>query len=251
VIFSKRWRTGEKSKNQNNIVNRMKKRKKLIIMAMAMLANPLPLMGDVVFEDNFTSGSITNQVNPYHGGWFSPQIAVNTWYGGHTYASIGSGALHVMSDSGVRSAGIFLPPSLFFGNGAYSLEFDVTAYSGDVNDSAIVSVWQGSNYDLFSSPNAVVLNTLSASLTTMGSASSAELIRGTYQNPGANLTLDFNYDGSSGIALFFGATTGAYPFPSVTFDNVSLRKLAAVPEPSTVTLIALFSCVFVGKRRRA
>jgi hypothetical protein len=229
----------------------MKNKKNLLGMAIAMIGTGLPSVGNVVFQDTFTSGTITNEQNPYHGGWFSPQIAVTTWYGSHSNVSIGTGTLNVNSTSGVRSAGIFLPPSLFFGSGAYSLEFDVTAYSGDVNDSAFVSVWQGSNYDLFSSANALQLDTLNASATALGAASSSELIRGTYQTTGVDRTLNFNYDGSSGIALFFAANTGGYPFPTVSFDNVSLNKVALVPEPSTVTLIALFGSAFLIKRRRA
>lgn len=216
-------------------------------LAVLFVTSAFPLFGQSVFQTDFSSGSITAQGNPYYGGWFSPQISTSAWYASSGTANISGGTLNVNSTSGTRSAGLFLPPSLFFGSGPYTLKFDVTSYGGDHNDNAYVSVWQGNAYDLFSSPNAVQLDNYSASLVPLGSASTAKLADGVFQNTGNDFTLNFNYDGSSGVALFFGAQTGGWPFPAVSYDNV---RLSAVPEASTVTIFALLGTVSLLNRRR-
>ena len=192
-------------------------------------------------------------MNPYLGGWFTPQTAFQIW-NGPGEASITAGALTVTSTNGTRAAGILLSPGLFSTPGTYTLSFDVTAYSGSSNNSGLVTIWAGRGFDLSQSTgNALILDTLSAELKTAGSATATSFGSSSFTSGGNNKQISFSYDGSSAVALFFGAHTAGWPFPTVTYDNISISKnsLAAVPEPSVTALLALLASASCFTRRRA
>lgn len=207
----------------------------------------------LVFSENFSNSTLTSNANPYLGGWFGSQVSFQTW-NGPGESSISNGALTVNSTSETRSAGLLLAPSMFPGAGSYTLSFDVTAYTGDSNDMGLVNVWAGSGYDLTKSTgNALILDMLSEQLRTEGSATSSLIGSTTFTSTGNGKQITFNYDGSSAVGMFFGVNTKGWPFPSATFDNITLTQngTASVPEPSVTALVALFgsaSC-FIRRRR--
>ena len=206
----------------------------------------------VIFSENFTSTTLVSNANPYLGGWFTPQAALQAW-NGPGEASITTGALTVTSTSGTRSAGTLLSPGLFPQAGTYTLSFDVTAYSGASNNSGLVTIWSGTGYDLGNaSPNALVLDTLFAELKPSGLATAALLGSTLITESGNGWEVSFNYDGTSAVALFFGVTTSGWPFPTATYDNISISRPspAAIPEPSVPTLVALVAAAFCLVRRR-
>lgn len=206
----------------------------------------------VVFSENFSSSTLMNSGNPYLGGWFTPQIAFQKW-SSTTDASISNGALTVQSTNGTRSAGIILSPDIFPAAGSYTLSFDVASYTGDGNDNGLVTVWSGKNYDLTrASGRALILDTYQAKLRTEGSATASELGSLQFTSTGTK-QITFNYDGSGAVALFFGAYTGGYPFPTVTYDNLSLTQNSnsiSVPEPSTTALVSMIGLAGCFVRRR-
>ncbi|WP_411825728.1 PEP-CTERM sorting domain-containing protein [Luteolibacter sp. AS25] len=206
----------------------------------------------IVFNDDFSSSAIKKSGNPYVGGWFEPQLGFQKWTSSDN-ASISSGALTINSTSATRSAGIVISPSLFDGAGDYVLTFDLKDYTGDSNDSAIATIWAGSGYDLsFKSGNALIVDTYSASLSQSGTAVTQQLAS-TYLNESSNGNqMTFSYDGTSAVAVFLGVKTEGYPFPSATYDNVSITKasVAAVPEPNVAMLLGIAgTCVLLARRR--
>ncbi len=206
----------------------------------------------VVFADDFSSSAILKQGNPYVGGWFTPQLAFAQWTG-TSEASISSGSLNVNSTSSTRSAGIILPPGFFSGAGDYILSFDLKSYTGDANDSAVATVWSGSGYDLTrSTGNAITVDTYSAGLQKNGSAQVMKLAGMTLTAAANNNQVGFTYDGTSAVALFLGVKTEGWPFPSASYDNVSISKVAinVVPEPTVPLLLGVAAGSFAFFRRR-
>ncbi|MFD0893496.1 PEP-CTERM sorting domain-containing protein [Luteolibacter ambystomatis] len=221
--------------------------------ALVLLALTPAAMAATVFTENFSSTTLVDKPNSYLGGYYGNPVNFGEWARSGPTISLSSGTLQVSSDSGYRGAAILLSPSLFPSAGAYTLSFDVVSYTGDANDTATVAVWQGSGYDMSrSSGNALILHTQTGQLQALGSASSSMLVSGSYNAAATGVTLDFNYDGVSTVALFFGATTGGYPFPTVRYDNISVtsKAVSAVPEPSAVAILALPLGLALWRRNR-
>jgi hypothetical protein len=206
----------------------------------------------VIFSEDFSSAILRPNAVGYLGGWFGSAVGFQTW-NGPGEAVIGGGALTVSTTSTIRSAGIVLSPTLFPSAGSYTVSFDVTSYVGDGNDSGLVRVWGGRGYDLFSSGNALILDTLTAQFNPVGTASSSLLGSALFIVSGTGQQFSFNYNGTDAVALFFGASTGGSPFPLVTFDNISVSTVL-VPEASTGALVGLLgvaTAVNILRRRRA
>jgi hypothetical protein len=206
----------------------------------------------IVFADDFSSSTIVNQGNPYVGGWFTPQLALQQWTG-TTESSITTGALSVGTTNGTRTAGIVLSPTLFEGAGEYVLSFDLTSYSGDGNDAAVATVWAGSGYDMSGSTgNAITVNTYSASLLASGSAQVMQLAAASLTAASNGNEISFAYDGNSAVAIFLGVSTGGWPFPTATYDNVMVSKTSpeSVPEPGAMLLLGVALVSFAIRRRR-
>lgn len=214
----------------------------------------------VVFQEDFSSSTIVGNGNPYYGGWYSPQVTAGKWNGAYE-ASITAGELRVNPTSGVRSAGLILDPSNFSAPGQYTLTFDVTSFQvdgGPADDFGLVSVWSGKGYDLTrSSGSALILDTYSAQLKGAEGATAQELGNLKFSDTGSK-QITFDYDGTSAVALFFGATTGGWPFPTVKYDNINLTMPTLsmrpgntpVPEPSVMMLGAVVSVGGCFIRRR-
>ncbi len=206
--------------------------------------------GAVVFSENFSSTTLSGKVNPYLGGWYTPQVAFEEWCGPAEATITVGGALQVAPTFGTRSAGIFLSPQGMSGPGTYTLTFDLLSYSGDPNDHAIVSVWAGSGYDLSgSSANTLVLDTQTASLNALGAATAGQLATATFDSAGTH-QLQFSYDGTSAITLFFGAQTGGWPFPTAVFDNIGVSSVNPVPEPASASLLLLAGWLLSRRSRK-
>lgn len=206
----------------------------------------------MVFTESFESTTLSAKPNAYLGGWFTPQVSPGEWCGA-TETSITTGTVQVLPTNGFRSAGVILGPSVFSGAGDYILSFDLATYSGDGNDLATVSVWSGAGYDLSGSTgNALILDTLSGSLTTSGAATATSLASISLTSAANAVELSFTYDGTSAVALFFGASTGGWPFPTARYDNIEIRSLSAdpVPEPSAMMLGILTAGAALFRRRR-
>jgi hypothetical protein len=220
----------------------------------ALLAATFLLAGSagaatVVFSEDFTSTAISQQSNPYYGGWFTPQFAANQWYG-PPEATITTGTLQVSPTFGSRYGGILLSPDTMAGAGDYTLVFDLAGYTGDGNDTASITVWTGQGYDLsLSTGNGLILNMLTGVLGTNGSATAT--LQGSL-SPTATGThsIDFSYDGTSAVGLFFGASTGGWPFPQAQYDNISLTKNDLIPEPATSMLAAFASLALLRRTRK-
>ena len=152
------------------------------------------------------------------------------------------------SPGSYRSAVMLFEPALFTdGAGEYRVTINVAGYVGDMNDSGLVSVWSGSGYDLSgSSGDAIWVNTQSTPFTAQGGATVSEL--GSLAITGTGIhTLQFTYDGTSAIGIFLGATTTAYPFPTVEYGSM---ELALVPEPSSAMLGGMALCALLLRRKR-
>ncbi|MCW1921749.1 PEP-CTERM sorting domain-containing protein [Luteolibacter arcticus] len=221
--------------------------------AMATLVACSATNAATVFTENFpTTTVLADKPNSYLGGYYGSHLSFGEWVRSGPTITLPSESLQVSSDSGFRSAAVLLSPTLFPSAGNYKVTFDITTYSGDANDTATVSVWSGSGYDLtHSSGSALILNSQTGQLQALGSASSSLLASSTYSAAGNAITLDFSYDGSSTIALFFAATTGGYPFPTVRYDNVSISNATVVPEPTAVAVLSFALAGGLLRRRRS
>lgn len=222
------------------------------LIMLSCMSVPAVLGAATVYTEDFTAVTVQNKANPYLGGWFSPQVSFGEWVGSTSDVWVSGGALITTTTSGQRHAAVVLSPTLLPGAGAYTLVFDLTGFAGDADDFALARVWSASGYDLsLSSADAVVVDTLSGQLIPSGAAVAQLLAAGSYQSTATDLELSFHYDGVSALVLFFGASTGGWPFPTATWDNVRLLDAAAIPEPGRSVLLwlaALLLCL--GRRSR-
>lgn len=206
------------------------------------------------YSESFEDTKLNSEVTPYIGGWFSPQSAASQWYG-PKQAAITTGVLSMTSDSKVRSAAVWLPAKTFDGEGSYTLRFDVPSYKGDKNNSGLVTVWLGNGYDLSGKTgNALIMDTLRAKVRTEGSARAEIVAKTTIESEGKQNELTFDYDGKSAVILFFGAQTSGWPFPSLTYDDISISReevttLEPVPELSSALLGGIGVLLLLRRRR--
>jgi hypothetical protein len=202
------------------------------------------LISKAAITVDFSSETIEDQANGYLGGWFGNPMSFDQWYGASSDASISGGQLNVTTTSGYRGAVLLLDSSAFepFGAGSYTLTYDVTSFSlsngasTSADDFAEVRIWSGSGYDLTNTTgNALSVSPQNGSFTAQGTATVNLLASGQVNSTGIANTLQFEYDGTSAIGLFFGAITGNWPFPDVSYDNLSIGPVA-VPEPGSIAL---------------
>ncbi|HEY1121573.1 MAG TPA: hypothetical protein VGE67_08225 [Haloferula sp.] len=209
-----------------------------------------PLSAAVIYSENFSSTTLADKPNSYLGGYYGSHVSFGEWVRSGSTVSVSGGNLQVGSDSGFRGAALLLSPSSFPSAGTYTLTFDVLSYTGDANDTATVAIWSGSGYDMTnSSANSLILNTQTGQLQALGSATSSQLSSTTYSAAGT-CSVNFTYDGSSTIALFFAATTGGYPFPTVKYDNLSITSPSPVPETSVPMILGVAASFGLLRRRR-
>ncbi|MFC5050568.1 PEP-CTERM sorting domain-containing protein [Rubritalea spongiae] len=216
----------------------------------------------LIYEEDFSNATLNSNGNPYLGGWYSNQIGFEEFTGSSSDTSItNSDTLKVSSSSTHRSAAIILGPDSFAnGSGLYTLSFDIVSFEGPSGDSATVSIWQGSGYDLDeNSADALILDTYNEMLKSQGNATASMTSRSEHTSPVTDYRQTFFYDGTSAVALFFGVENdGSWPFPTAEYDNISITQgfgaatppPIAVPEPSSLALLGLSSLFLITRRRR-
>ena len=232
----------------------------IIFVACLQIAN-----GVVVFQEDFSSSVLPNDTQETF-GFFNN----NGSFGGivvSSSASIESGVLEVeagtgsVMEPGFRGIGIALDSSNFVGAGLYNIEYEISSFTlsspfgSDFNDSAEVSVFSGSGFELADDARAIILDADIGELGLTNNNVDAEVQQLAIQNIDfssntdsdiGTFNLEFTYDGTSAVALFFGARSDGFPFPIVEFDNI---EISSVPEPSSV-LLAACSVIFLFRRKR-
>lgn len=222
-----------------------------LVVMMAWFGLCAPADAVSVFVEDFAATTLTSRENGYVGGWYGNHLALGRWFGNAKRIDVGAGALAVYNDTGSsRFAGIVLDPGIFHGKaGKYLLSFDVKEIA--LNQPGVgnpvmglthrgrVEVWQGQGYDLTNeSADGLWANSFSGTLTAKGDASVSTLGSVTFGTAADDYTLAFDYDGTSAVALFFGADKVSYPHLTVVYDNIGITP-TQVPEPSTGLLVAL------------
>jgi hypothetical protein len=217
-------------------------------LAIIMMATTVVSTQAALYTNDFSSGSVTNQVTGYIGGWFGSNFNFQQWYGGTGNADITAGSLTVSSDSGYRSAVILFEPAAFLeGAGRYRITVDVSSYTGDANDRGLVRVWSGAGYDLSGSTgNGISVSSEAGTFTAFGSATVADLGSLEITSTG-NHVFEFTYDGIGAVGIFLGAETAGYPFPQMDYNSISV---VAVPETSSAILGCFAWSVMLVRRRR-
>ena len=234
--------------------------KKLILnllVPLAILACDSLSASTIVYSEDFSTSALPSQNRGTLGFFPNSGEDINfNEIGVSSRATIDLGELVVDTTSNFRGIGIALAPDSFFGQGVYEVAFDITNYSGDFNDFAEVGVYSGRGYEFGNNADALLLNTQTGQLTGLGSAVAEEIRTETFTSIGRE-SFTFEYDGTSAVALFFGARTGGFPFPDVSFDDISVTSVqddniafVVVPEPSSALLVGC-SAVFLFRRRRA
>ena len=225
-----------------------------LLVPLALLACDSLFASTVVYNEDFSASVLPTQAQGTL-GFFNGNINFNE-IGVSSQATIASEELVVNTTSNFRGIGIALAPDSFFGQGIYEVAFDITNYSGDANDFAEVGVYSGRGYEFGNNADALLLNTQTGQLTGLGSAVAEEIRIETFTSIGRK-SFTFEYDGTSAVALFFGGRTGGFPFPDVSFDDISVTSVqddniafVVVPEPSSALLVGC-SAVFLFRRRRA
>ena len=230
-----------------------------LFIPLALLACDSLFASTTVYGENFSTSTLPSRAQGTL-GFFNRNVNFGE-IGVASRATIDFGELVVDTTSNFRGIGIALAPDAFFGQGFYEIAFDITTYSGDANDFAEVVVYSGRGYEFGNNRDALLLNAQTGRLTGLGSAVAEELITETYTSIGRE-SFTFEYDGTSAVALFFGARTGGFPFPDVSFDDISVTSVtsaasvqgdninfAVVPEPSSALLIGCSAVLLFGRRR--
>lgn len=209
---------------------------------------------------------ITERSNGHVGGYYgSDPLELNHWFGQSTTVSLSNGVLTVLHQQsrGSNYAGIVLAPEVFGGQaGVYRLNFDVLdlVLNNTGKDQGVlgethygrVSVWSGQGYDLSqASGQALWGDALAGTLTGKGGASVESLNSITIAGGGDGYSLDFAYDGSSAVALFFGAeSTQKKPAVTAEYGNITVTPVP-VPEPSTGLMVLVALGLLRRRRPRA
>ncbi|MGJ8672576.1 PEP-CTERM sorting domain-containing protein [Rubritalea sp.] len=206
----------------------------------------------IIYSEDFSDTVLLENGNPYLGGYYGNTVEFGEYAGDEMRIAItAEDTLKVTADSILSSAGVIIDPNSFTpGAGTYTLSFDIVSYVAGAGDFSSVSIWSGSNYGSDSSPDALILDTYLNELATAGDATSERLSYETYTSTGSAYSLTFDYDGTSAIALFFGAeNNNGFPFPVIEYDNITITS-AAVPEPTSMSLLALGGLTLALRRKR-
>lgn len=210
----------------------------------------LPISATTVFTEDFSTTTLPGNTQA-RVGFFNG----NATFGGivaDANSTIVNGALEVETTNNFRGIGILLGADDFNGAGDYTLEFDLVNFSGDSDDFARASVFSGSGFELANDRNALLLNAQRGTLEALGNTTVNLLNTEDFIVPSNDLNLTFNFDGSSAVAVFLGVETTNFPFPTATFDNISISetqsKFESIPEPSVALLLA--NSLFLMFRRK-
>jgi len=139
-------------------------------LVMSSLLGVPAASGTTIYQEDFSTTTLTGQISPYLGGWYATafepvpvvsgaqQIGFGAWANANGVNITVGEALQTPSDSGFRGGAVALNPTLFVGAGEYKLTYDVDV-DIPLNGStgvATVNIWEGSGYDLtLMSPDAI------------------------------------------------------------------------------------------------
>ena len=210
--------------------------------------------GAVIFTEDFSGTTVLpndtqETLGFFNGNALSDGIVVSS------NATIANGELGINSTSGFRGIGLVLTPeTLGSSPGTFQLQFDIVSFDRGENFGTVgtgfaeVNIFSGNGFQAADDANAVLLNSQTGELAALGTAVSTELASQNFTTAGDNITITFEYDGSGAIAIFFGANTSSFPFPSVVFDNI---QVSTIPEPSSVFYISITSLFVLLRRKRS
>ena len=216
--------------------------------------------GAVIFTEDFSGSTVLPSVLQETLGFFDENGTVNALSDGIVVsdpanANIANGELGINSTSGFRGIGLVLTPeTLGSSPGTFQLQFDIVSFDRGENFGTVgtgfaeVNIFSGNGFQAGNDANAVLLNSQTGELAALGTAESTELASQDFTTAGENITITFEYDGSGAIAIFFGANTSSFPFPSVVFDNI---QVSTIPEPSSVFYISITSLFVLLRRKRS
>lgn len=215
------------------------------ILATALAIFSSTTQAQTVYVENFdTAPSSTTADSVSIGGDANaagaPAPVVMGQWGISSSGTFAGGLLQPQSAAGAnaRLAGVFLDPTvLSTGAGTYVLEFDVVPDVAGASDNSFVYVYQGSGYsdppvDDPAGTDFLVLDTTNAGfgggsfdpVTALGAATASRLAIANFDDTSiarSNEKLQFVYDGTSTIAIVFGAYDS-----TIGFDNLSIYKSA-------------------------
>ena len=231
--------------------------KYLLKYLLTLLACGSAAHGAVIYTEDFSGTTVLpsdtqETLGFYNGNALSDGIVVSD----SANATIENGQLGINSTSGFRGIGLVLTPEETLGSspGTYQLQFDIVSFDPGVNGPTVgtgfaeVNIFSGNEFQAANDANAVLLNAQTGELEALGAAVSTELASQNFTTAGDNITITFEYDGSGAIAIFFGANTSSFPFPSVVFDNI---QVSTIPEPSSVFYISITSLFVLLRRKRS
>ena len=204
-----------------------------------------------IYEEDFTTTMLPNSTQATV-GFFNTNTPFDV-IAADSDASIANGVLSVNTTSGFRGVGIILDPASFVGVGTYDFTFDITAFNdnGNTENSVVANIFEGSGYDLGDNGDALRLDSQLGTLVGLGSATASQIASQEYTAAANAVTLQFDYDGSSAVAIFLGIQTDDFPFPSAQFDNFSVST-SAVPEPSSLLYLSVLpGFLLLRKRKRS
>ena len=202
----------------------------------------------VIYEEDFTNTVLPSSTQATV-GFFNGNTAFDV-IGVAANASVSGGALSVNTTGGFRGIGIILDPASFVGVGTYDFTFDITSFNdnGNTGSSVMANIFEGSGYDQGNNGDALRLDAQLGTLVGLGSATANEISSGVFTAAANEITLQFEYDGSSAVAIFVGVETDSFPFPTAQFDNFSVST-SAVPEPSSLLYLSVLPSFLLLRRR--
>ncbi len=205
-----------------------------------------------VFTEDFSSSSLPS-IQQGNVGFFNGNVNFDQIVVASTEASIVNGVLEVTTTNSFRGIGILIDPASFSGAGEYNLSFDIIDFDPGADFAgtpgpgfAEASVFSGTGFDGGDNADSLNLSSTTGQLTSTGTATAGLLATQQFTASGTDLNLSFTHDGTSAVAIFLGANTSAFPFPTVQFDNI---EVSAVPEPSSLLFVMSSAlCVFIRRR---
>jgi len=220
----------------------------------AIISACIPAHASLIYQEDFSAPSTFNSANPYIGGFYGSPLAFQqiALPSGRTAITAEELVITNTASSAHRGAAIVIDPALFSGPGMYQLSYDIPAGTFAGGDTANVQIWEGSGYEFASSPNALIVDTLSGSFRPQGSAIVSLLADASPASTGTDFTIDFNFDGTSAIGIFLGLqNSDGFPFSSVNYDNIRIETASTpIPEVSGAAFLGLLMVSsFFGRRR--
>ena len=223
-----------------------------------------PMQAAVIYNEDFSTTTTQGLGTQATLGFFGPGFAAFDAIAVAANATVQNEELFFNSNTNneFRGIGIVLDGASFVGNGPYSLQYDIvdfqlnSPFGSAFSDQFQAIVWTANGF-VQGTSDGLVVNAQSGDVILSGPDSTASATQIASQavsfqdspNTGT-FSLDFNYDGSEAVVIYLGAVSDGFPFPEITVDNISVSTASAVPEPTSVTLLALSFLAITARRRR-